>query len=554
MQLDKKTAITFSLFAALLFAPNVFAEETSTASDVQNESQASISQEDLTAATAVANQQAAQAVAADEAVDLNVGEPSLLPDSPFYFLKNWARGIQTFFSFDPAKKAELKLKFSSEKMAEAKKLLEQNKTDKAMEAIKDSTTDMEKAKAVISQLKNSSTTDQVLEKMAQKTVTYQKLLNALQENIPAEKQQAFAVLKETIINSYLSAENPEKIQERLQKVLADQQGSDFKEVKNMQILEEIKNAAPENIKQKIENASGNEAAILENKLGSLSAEKIEALKPYLEQLNGSEGLIVSLLNKFQNQNISTSSLEKIEQAENKIMQRMKDKATPEKINSLLSEAEKTLTQWESKINENKSLFTDAEYQKMMETIALAKKEIEKAKTAISEGKLGEAFGQAAAIKVQIENIAKTYKKAELKNEKGTATTSDRVYCPAIWDPVCAEDGKTYSNECVVENIKKMEIKYKGECKKETAKDQAINNSISDSAGVANPASVYCTKLGYKLEIRTEANGGQYGVCIFGDGQECEEWKFYRKECGNEYVKTNSSTTNNSAVNSLSPAD
>jgi putative hemolysin len=53
------------------------------------------------------------------------------------------------------------------------------------------------------------------------------------------------------------------------------------------------------------------------------------------------------------------------------------------------------------------------------------------------------------------------------------------------------------------------------------------------AGLPNPASVYCEEHGSSLEIRSAANGGQYGVCIFPDGSECEEWAFYRGECGPE---------------------
>jgi len=52
-----------------------------------------------------------------------------------------------------------------------------------------------------------------------------------------------------------------------------------------------------------------------------------------------------------------------------------------------------------------------------------------------------------------------------------------------------------------------------------------------SIGMANPASVYCTEQGYSLEMRTDATGGQYGVCVFPDGDECEEWTFFRGECG-----------------------
>jgi len=47
----------------------------------------------------------------------------------------------------------------------------------------------------------------------------------------------------------------------------------------------------------------------------------------------------------------------------------------------------------------------------------------------------------------------------------------------------------------------------------------------------NPAALYCEQQGYTSEIRTAADGSQYGVCIFPDGSECDEWAFYRGECG-----------------------
>jgi putative hemolysin len=47
----------------------------------------------------------------------------------------------------------------------------------------------------------------------------------------------------------------------------------------------------------------------------------------------------------------------------------------------------------------------------------------------------------------------------------------------------------------------------------------------------NPASVYCTQKGNKSEIRTAADGSQSGVCIFPDGNTCDEWAYFRGECG-----------------------
>jgi len=47
----------------------------------------------------------------------------------------------------------------------------------------------------------------------------------------------------------------------------------------------------------------------------------------------------------------------------------------------------------------------------------------------------------------------------------------------------------------------------------------------------NPASVYCEQNGNNLEIHTAADGSQNGICVFPDGSTCEEWAYYRGECG-----------------------
>jgi putative hemolysin len=51
------------------------------------------------------------------------------------------------------------------------------------------------------------------------------------------------------------------------------------------------------------------------------------------------------------------------------------------------------------------------------------------------------------------------------------------------------------------------------------------------AALPNPASVYCTQQGNKLEIHTAADGSQNGVCVFPNGSSCDEWAYYRGECG-----------------------
>jgi len=64
-------------------------------------------------------------------------------------------------------------------------------------------------------------------------------------------------------------------------------------------------------------------------------------------------------------------------------------------------------------------------------------------------------------------------------------------------------------------------------------EPAPTNEISDEsqANLPNPASVYCEEQGYTVEIRTAEDGSQTGVCIFSNGSECDEWAYFRGECG-----------------------
>lgn len=55
-------------------------------------------------------------------------------------------------------------------------------------------------------------------------------------------------------------------------------------------------------------------------------------------------------------------------------------------------------------------------------------------------------------------------------------------------------------------------------------------TIEGGSGIPNPASEHCVDEGGRLDIREDAGGGEYGVCMFDDGSECEEWAFHRGEC------------------------
>lgn len=66
-----------------------------------------------------------------QTVDLGVQDVGLLPSNPFYFLKEWSRGVKKFFTASQINKAKLELATVNEKAAEVEKLVEITPYNKA---------------------------------------------------------------------------------------------------------------------------------------------------------------------------------------------------------------------------------------------------------------------------------------------------------------------------------------------------------------------------------------------------------------------------------------
>ena len=66
-------------------------------------------------------------------------------------------------------------------------------------------------------------------------------------------------------------------------------------------------------------------------------------------------------------------------------------------------------------------------------------------------------------------------------------------------------------------------------------------------GMANPASVYCAKLGGKTLIE-ETAAGERGICVLPNGTEIDEWELFRRDhpakdaaCADSYAQRLSTT-------------
>lgn len=61
-------------------------------------------------------------------------------------------------------------------------------------------------------------------------------------------------------------------------------------------------------------------------------------------------------------------------------------------------------------------------------------------------------------------------------------------------------------------------------------EAAGQTSQQPPSRLANPASVRCAESGGSVRLERLPDGGQYGVCVFDDNRQCEEWALFRGEC------------------------
>ena len=89
----------------------------------------------------------------------------------------------------------------------------------------------------------------------------------------------------------------------------------------------------------------------------------------------------------------------------------------------------------------------------------------------------------------------------------------------------AVDRPNCSPACVVDvNTKTAEVNWR--CTGAVVPDA----TQPPAANMANPASENCIKQGGQLVIQKRGDGGEYGICLFEDNRQCEEWALLNGDC------------------------
>jgi len=363
-----------------------------------------------------------------EASDLGVSEPTLLPDSPFYFLKNWGRGIRVFFTFNSVKKVNLRLRFSAEKLLELRKLAEKTESPEILKkAVENYEKENEKIRNRVEKIKEKANENpevgKFLDKFTKHEILHQKVLVKLKEQVPEDAFQKIEQVKERHLERFGEVmeklEEKDMIQERLEKNFKEIKGSPFKDLGNLEILKEIEEKAPEQAKEAIKKARENIFINLKNRVEEMGSENQERFKNYVENIQESEekmeileGIKLELRENLQIQGT-------LNQARESLLERAQ--VRERKVNCAL-------------INLPGPDFCP------------------KGKIISQRDENGCIINYECIIPAETEILIET-----------PTVTSTKPLCITLWEPVCGKDGKTYSNACFAE-VAGVEIDYKGVCK------------------------------------------------------------------------------------------
>ena len=388
-----------------------------------------------------------EAVNLDEDIqsqDLEVREPRLLPDSPFYFLKNWGREIRCFLAFNPIAKAELRAKFSNEKLIELKKMVKEKKgpetLKKATENYQQETKKIkEQVEKIKEKVKENPKVESFLDKFIHQQTLHLKLLDRLETQVPPEAFEKIKEARERHLERFNDVmlkleDRKEVITEKLDKILEKQKGSGFKEFKNLEALKNLEEKVPEEAKEAIQKAQENALKRLQEDLEKMSPEDQERFKEYTEKISGEKERHLEILENLKTEIRAIPETPRILELK-EILEEGKIKAI-EKIEEKLEKLGCPL--W------------------MPPAPGFCKEGrviIEK------DPETGCPLPPRCIIPGEVE-IPKPV--PPIPPEKPELEKIE-IVCISLWDPVCGKDGKTYSNECFAK-VAGVEIDYKGVCK------------------------------------------------------------------------------------------
>lgn len=227
---------------------------------------------------------------------LGLNKVGLLPTSPFYFLKEWWRGLKIGWIRDPIKESEAQLQILSEKLAELEAMVQKGVKEEVLEkAFENYVKAMNQLKIRLEEIEGTSENpniDKLLNKITEAEIRHQEVLDKILEKAPQAANQVERVrqnINQTLPLLRLRFENQEEFMNRLENKLEELQPlnpapiGEFRQLRIMENMQEQLQQMPlenysedvqakaEQVKEKLENRVQQRTQVLEQQGFSTSS-------------------------------------------------------------------------------------------------------------------------------------------------------------------------------------------------------------------------------------------------------------------------------------------
>lgn len=488
----KKVILVISIVFLIAFAGEALAQTSSVStSQTTTVTLASSSTTTVAGDATSTEQEAEEMVNEDENVsssELGVGEPTILPGNPFYFLKNWGHWIRSIFVFNPVKKAELMQKYANEKLLELERLEKEGKNPKVIARATDNYNKiLDRLQKYTDKIENASSSqaNKFMDKFVHQQMLHQEILDRLEQQVPTSTFQKIEQSRQRHLEMFKSVmmklQNKKEMQDRLEKAVEDRRGSAFRGIQAIKVLNRLEEIVPEQAQDSIKKAKQDIIDRLQKNLEKMPPSKQGLLKDYLDKLSGDPeehiNIIQDITNIPQLQKVRDRAIQRMSE---RIEESAQKRGCPsfEKPQPGFCKEGRVVLERDSKgcpiffkcISLPKIPFK-GEYQKQCLFVCLKSFLSQTSTTSTLRKCLSyplvspnskESFKDCLAPIVNSNDIDKCLTKCEnFKREP---------YCPTLWDPVCGVNSITYPNSCRA-NVAGVKIAHRGRCNANRSGDE-----------------------------------------------------------------------------------